>query len=54
MKRWLALLLVMQGIILSTGALGKEVRKMEKLTVSSAAFAEGAAIGQNIPATARI
>jgi Raf kinase inhibitor-like YbhB/YbcL family protein len=44
MKKWLVLLLVMLGSILSTGALGKEVRKMEKLTVTSAAFAEGAAI----------
>jgi len=44
MKKWLVLLLVMQGSILSTGALGKEVRKMEKLTVTSAVFAEGAAI----------
>jgi Raf kinase inhibitor-like YbhB/YbcL family protein len=40
MKKWITLLLV----ILSTGALGKEVRKMEKLTVTSAAFAEGAPI----------
>ena len=44
MKRWLALLLVMQGTILSTEALGKEVRNMEKLTVRSATFSEGAAI----------
>jgi len=44
MKKWLAVLLVMQGIIISTGTLGKEVRKMEKLTVTSAVFAEGAAI----------
>jgi Raf kinase inhibitor-like YbhB/YbcL family protein len=44
MKKWLVLLLIMQGSILSTGVLGKEVRKMEKLTVTSAAFVEGAAI----------
>jgi Raf kinase inhibitor-like YbhB/YbcL family protein len=44
MKWLLAVLLVMQGSMLPTGALGKEVRKMEKLTVTSAAFAEGAAI----------
>ena len=44
MKKWLVLLLVMQGSILSTGVLAKEVRKMEKLTVTSTAFTEGAAI----------
>jgi Raf kinase inhibitor-like YbhB/YbcL family protein len=44
MKKWLTILLVMQGIMLSAGALGREVRKMEKLTVTSSAFAEGAAI----------
>jgi Raf kinase inhibitor-like YbhB/YbcL family protein len=44
MKLWILVLLVMQGGILSTGVLGKEVFKMEKLTVTSAAFAEGAAI----------
>ena len=37
-------LLAIQTGILSTEALGKEVRTMEKLTVTSAAFAEGAAI----------
>jgi Raf kinase inhibitor-like YbhB/YbcL family protein len=44
MKWWIVVLLVMLGSMLSTGTLGKEVRKMEKLTVTSAAFAEGAAI----------
>ena len=44
MKRWIVVLLAMQGGILSTEALGKEVRKMEKLTVTSAACAEGSAI----------
>ena len=44
MKRWILVLLVMQGGILPTGVLGKEVFKMEKLTVTSAVFAEGAAI----------
>ena len=44
MRRWLALLLVIAGSILATEVLGKEVSKMEKLTVTSAAFAEGAAI----------
>src|SRR6185369_3042183 len=44
MKKWLILLFLMLGSILSTEVLGKEVRKMEKLTVTSAAFAEGAAI----------
>ena len=44
MKRLILLLLVMQGGILTTGVLGKGVFKMEKLTVTSAAFAEGAAI----------
>ena len=45
MKRWILVLLAIQAGILSTDALGKEVHKMEKLTVTSAAFAEGAAIG---------
>jgi Raf kinase inhibitor-like YbhB/YbcL family protein len=44
MKRWLTMLLVMEGIIFSTGGWGKEVRKMERLTVTSAAFSEGTAI----------
>ena len=44
MKRLLVVLLAIQAGILSTDALGREVRKMEKLTVTSAAFAEGAAI----------
>lgn len=44
MKRWRALLLVIAGSILTTGALGKEVSNMEKLTVTSTAFAEGGAI----------
>ena len=44
MKPWLVVLLAMQAGILSTGALGKEVRSMEKLTITSAAFVEGTAI----------
>lgn len=44
MKRRLALLLVLSGSLLATGALGKEVSNMEKLTVTSAALAEGGAI----------
>jgi phosphatidylethanolamine-binding protein (PEBP) family uncharacterized protein len=44
MKRWIAVLLVMQAGFLSTMAFGKEVRKMEKLTITSPAFVEGAAM----------
>jgi Raf kinase inhibitor-like YbhB/YbcL family protein len=44
MKRWIAGLLVMQAGFLSTMAFGEEVRNMEKLTITSPAFAEGAAM----------
>lgn len=44
MKIWIVVLLSMLTGILSTEVLGKGVRTMEKLTVTSAAFAEGKAI----------
>jgi len=44
MKRWIVVLLMMQAGFITTNSFGKEVRKMEKLTITSPAFAEGAAM----------
>lgn len=41
---WLGVGFVIMAAVPPTGSSGKEVHKMEKLTVTSAAFAEGAAI----------
>jgi len=44
MKRWIVVALVMQAGFLSTTAFGREVRKMETMTITSPAFSQGASI----------